>query len=74
MLLSVSAFPGAIDGTYVRLMVPKDSRETYMCRKGYTAVNVMGVAGADRRFVAASVHCTGRVHDARVLRTSGLPE
>ena len=54
-------------------MVPKDAPETCLCRKGYTAVNILRVADADRRLVAASAHCTGRVHGAHVLGTSGLP-
>ncbi|XP_043190027.1 putative nuclease HARBI1 [Amphibalanus amphitrite] len=65
---------GCIDGTHVRLTVPREQREAYINRKGFPSLNVMAVAAPDRSIVALSVHCGGRVHDARVLATSGLPD
>ena len=34
----------------------------------------MAVAASDRPIITLNVHCGGRVHDARVLTTSGMPE
>lgn len=65
---------GCIDGTHLRLTVPKAKKEIYMNRKGYTSINCMAVAGPDRQFYAVSVQCSGRVHDARVLAASGLAD
>ena len=65
---------GCIDGTHIPLRVPHAQREAFINRKGFPSINVMAVAGPDRSFLAASAHCGGRVHDARVLATSGLQE
>ena len=67
-------FPGCVDGTHLKLTVPAEDRPTYMNRKGFTSINCMAVAGPDRKFYAVALHCSGRVHDARVFSTSGLEE
>ncbi|KAF0291253.1 hypothetical protein FJT64_010596 [Amphibalanus amphitrite] len=47
-------------------MVPDERRATYLNRKGFTSINCMAVVGPDRQFFSVALHCTGRVHDARV--------
>ena len=58
-----------------RLQCPSTTgRSMYINRKGFTSLNVMAVCGPDLRFYEVATHRTGRVHDARVLRTSSLPD
>ena len=70
----ISEVVGCIDGTHIPVCVPRAQREAFINRKGFPSINVMTVARPDRAFLAASAHCGGRVHDARVLAISGLPE
>ena len=67
-------FAGCINGTHLKLVVPAEKRPLYMNRKGFTSINCMAVEGPDRRFHAVALHCTGRVHDARVFSTSALDD
>ena len=66
--------PGAVDGTHINITVPVAEANNYTNRKGATSLNVMVVAGPEREIFAVAAHASGRVHDARVLRTSGMME
>ena len=68
------ASPGAVDGTHVNVTVPVADQNTYTNRKGNTSLNVMIVAGPEREIFAISANASGRVHDARVMRASGMVE
>ena len=72
--IAVMYVPGAVDGTHINITVPVAQQNAYTNRKGSTSLNVMVVAGPEREILAISAHASGRVHDARVLRTSGIME
>ncbi|WAR20097.1 HARB1-like protein [Mya arenaria] len=40
---------GAVDGTLVPILAPKDNGVAFICRKGYHAINVMAVCDHEMR-------------------------
>lgn len=54
-----------MDGTYVSVQVPSKDKAKYRTRKGFTAVNVLGVCDREMKFIYA---LTGWEGYARVLR------
>ncbi|WVZ60458.1 hypothetical protein U9M48_010475 [Paspalum notatum var. saurae] len=58
---------GAIDGTHVEVVVPKDKMVQYLCRKGHTTQNVFAVVDFDMRFTFVLAGWPGSVHDMRVF-------
>ncbi|WAR04489.1 HARB1-like protein [Mya arenaria] len=65
---------GAVDGTLVPIIAPKDSGEAYICRKGFHAINVMATCSHDRRFIDIVAKWPGSQHDSSVMNTSSLKE
>ena len=50
---ALAGFPrvvGAIDGSLVPIIAPSDNEPVYVCRKGYHAINVQGIADANLLF------------------------
>lgn len=48
----IAGFPnvlGAVDGTLIPIIAPKDNKPEYVCRKGFHAMNVQVVADASLR-------------------------
>jgi len=56
---------GAIDGTHVRCVVPKNLFVQHLCRKGTTTQNVMVACDFDMRFTFVLSGWPGSVHDMR---------
>ncbi|WVZ91084.1 LOW QUALITY PROTEIN: hypothetical protein U9M48_037302, partial [Paspalum notatum var. saurae] len=59
---------GAIDGTHIRVQLPKEDRENFMNRHGFTSYNVLGAVDMDMRFTYVGTGMSGACHDMRVLR------
>ena len=57
---------GAIDGTHIKVIVPKELEPQHRNRKGYTSENVMAVCDFDMRFTFVVPGWPGSVHDTRV--------
>lgn len=57
---------GAIDGTHIRVVVPKELEPQHRNRKGYTSENVMAVCDFDMRFTFVVPGWPGSVHDIHV--------
>ncbi|KAJ1115758.1 hypothetical protein NDU88_003980 [Pleurodeles waltl] len=64
---------GAIDGTHVALVPPKDSEQVYRNRKSYHSMNVQVVCLADQYISHVNAKFPGSVHDAYVMRNSSIP-
>ena len=50
----IAKFPGvigAIDGTLIPILAPKEDEHAYICRKVYHALNVQGVVDANHRLI-----------------------
>ncbi|KAJ1185291.1 hypothetical protein NDU88_002085 [Pleurodeles waltl] len=64
---------GAIDGTHVALVPPKDDEQVYRNRKSYHSMNVQVVCLADQYISHVNAKFPGSVHDAYVMRNSSIP-
>ena len=66
---SLWGFPevaGAIDGTHVPIIKPKESLPDYYNRKGFYSVLMQAVVDSCGRFINVNIGWPGKVHDARV--------
>ena len=65
---------GAIDGCHIEINAPPDNHEDYFNRKQHYSVNLQGIVDSNLKFIHVTVGYPGSIHDARVLRLSGLYE
>ena len=63
---------GAIDGSHVEINAPLENNEDYFNRKQYYSVNLQGIVNAQLLFQHIAGGFPGSIHDARVLRLSGI--
>ena len=63
---------GAIDGCHIEINAPPDNHEDYFNRKQHYSVNLQAIVDCDLKFIHVSFGYPGSIHDARVLRLSGL--
>ncbi|WKY14858.1 hypothetical protein Q1695_000401 [Nippostrongylus brasiliensis] len=63
---------GAIDGTHVKIIAPRESEDSYVSRKGYHSINVGAIADLDTKFLWISVAFPGKALDSRVFRSNVL--
>ncbi|XP_031335279.1 putative nuclease HARBI1 [Photinus pyralis] len=63
---------GAINGSYVRIIAPRDHHTSYINRKGYHSVLLQGVCAADMLFTAVNTGFRGSVHDSTLFKRSDL--
>ena len=59
-----------MDDTHTNITVPAVDANAYTNRKGNTSQNVMIFAEIEHEIFAISANASGRVHGARVMRTS----
>ena len=59
---------GAIDGTHVKVVVPKSKRIQYLNRHNETSQNVLAVCDFDMRFTFVLSGWPGSAHDMRVFK------
>ena len=69
-LCSLPGITGAVDGTHIALMAPRQSPEDYVNRKGFHSINLQLVVAADKTILRAYCGFPGSVHDSRVLQNS----
>jgi len=72
LMFNITQILGAIDGSHIPIKAPKHNKESYFNRKHFYSMNLQAVVGFDGRFVDTSAGFPGSIHDARVLRMSGL--
>ncbi|WAR12605.1 HARB1-like protein [Mya arenaria] len=63
---------GAVDGTLVPILAPTANEESFVCRKGFHAINCQAVASSDLRFIDIVAKWPGSSHDAGVFDNSVL--
>ena len=59
---------GALDGTYINVLVGSNDKPRYRTRKGQVATNTLAVCTRNMRFVYVLAGWGGSAGDARVLR------
>ena len=66
----------AIDGTFIKIIAPKDDPVAYICRKKFHALGIQQVIQAvvdhNLKFMDIATGFPGSLHDARVLRLSSI--
>lgn len=71
----VASFPnvvGCIDGVLVGIQTPYEHEVSYVCRKGFHAINVQAISDADMRFINIVVKWPGATHDSFILNNSEI--
>ncbi|KAB0793030.1 hypothetical protein PPYR_12650 [Photinus pyralis] len=71
----LNGFPGiigAIDGTHIRILKPKDNPNSYCNRKHYHSVLLQGVCDHQKLFTDVYAGEPGSIHDLRLFRKSDL--
>ena len=63
---------GAIDGSHIPIIRPRESASDYYNRKGYYSIIMQAVVDYRGWFMDAYIGWPGKVHDARVLVNSSL--
>ena len=63
---------GAIDGSHIPVLKPRQSPSDYYNRKGFYSILVQAVVDAHGRFLDVTIGWPGKVHDARVLVNSNF--
>ena len=71
-LYGIPQIVGAIDGCHIDINAPTQNHEDYFNRKQHYSVNLQAIVDANLKFIHATVGYPGSIHDARVLRLSGL--
>ncbi|CAG2251641.1 unnamed protein product [Mytilus edulis] len=71
----INGFPqvgGAIDGTHIPIVAPRDNPADYYNRKGWYSMVCQAVVDANYCFTNVYVGWPGRVHDARIFSNSDI--
>ena len=71
-LYGIPQIVGTIDGCHIEINAPPQNHEDYFNRKQHYSVNLQAIVDAKLKFIHATVGYPGSIHDARVLRLSGL--
>ena len=71
-LYGIPQIVGAVDVCHIEINAPPENHEDYFNRKQHYSVNLQAIVDANLKFIHASVGYPGSIHDARVLRLSGL--
>lgn len=72
---NISGFPntiGSIDGCHIPIICPADQQVAYRNRKCQHSVILQGICTAEKIFTDISAGYPGSMHDARVIRNSGI--
>lgn len=64
---------GLIDGTHIRVIVPKNIEYVYVNRKNYHSINVQAVCDHNGAFTNIVAKWPGSTHDSRIFKESQLP-
>lgn len=63
---------GAVDGTFVPIIAPKDNEEIFVCRKNFHAINIQAVVDHKMRFTDIVAKWPGSTHDASIFENCHL--
>ena len=63
---------GAVDGSHIPIVAPRESPEDYRNRKGFHSINLQGCVDYSGLFIDTFIGFPGKAHDSRVFRHSSL--
>ena len=63
---------GAIDGTFIKIIAPKDYPVAYICRKKFHELVLQAVVDCNLKFMDTATGFPGSLHDATGLRLSSI--
>uniref|UniRef100_A0A8C8SK72 DDE Tnp4 domain-containing protein n=1 Tax=Pelusios castaneus TaxID=367368 RepID=A0A8C8SK72_9SAUR len=63
---------GALDGTHIPILAPDHLAREYINQKGYFSMVLQALVDHRGRFTDINAGWSGKVHDARIFRNSGL--
>lgn len=63
---------GAIDGSHIEIIKPKENQDAYVNRKGYHSILLQGIVDHRKKFIDVFCGEPGSIHDARLLRKSAV--
>ncbi|XP_012543265.1 putative nuclease HARBI1 [Monomorium pharaonis] len=63
---------GAIDGTHIKIISPRDNSDSYINRKGFHSIQLQIICNEQLQFIHCYTGQAGSVHDMRVFRLSGF--
>ncbi|KAJ8968799.1 hypothetical protein NQ314_002108 [Rhamnusium bicolor] len=63
---------GVIDGSHIEINKPKEDQDASINRKGYHSLLLQGIVDHEKRFTDVFCGEPGSMHDARLLRKSGI--
>lgn len=63
---------GALDGTHIAIVKPKEDEHNFINRKGFHSINVLIVCDANLKILFINANYPGSSHDSFVWRNSGL--
>ena len=75
LFAEIANFPnclGAIDGTLIPIINPHENEYTYVCRKGYHAINVQAICNAKLEFTNVVCKWPGSTHDSHIWNNCTL--
>ncbi|XP_053379191.1 putative nuclease HARBI1 isoform X1 [Mercenaria mercenaria] len=71
----IANFPnviGCIDGVLIGIQTPYQDEASYVCRKGFHALNVQAIADAEMKFINVVIRWPGSTHDSFILTNSNI--
>lgn len=72
--LQMPGILGAIDGTHIAIVKPKEDGHLYFNRKAHYSLNVLAVCDANLVFVFADANYPGSVHDSAIWQMTVIDE
>lgn len=73
-ITNVPGLMGVIDGTHIRIVVPRESEQEYINRKNFHSINIQLFLDSQYRILDALTQWPGSVHDSRIFNECGLKE
>lgn len=72
MEIIVPGIVGAIDGSHLPIIAPKDHQASYVNRKGYHRILLQGICDGKKQFLGCYAGEAGSIHDACLFRRSEI--
>ena len=72
MKYGIPQIVGVVDGSHIEITAPHENKEDYYNRKCFYSINLQAITNSRLKFQHIAIGFPGSIHDARVLRLSGI--